>query len=331
MLVLLLGLASVPVIAKNWPAAQVFGITFVSIVLEAMPFVILGSIVGGLIEVFVKPDWLAKILPKNSSFSIMLAAMGGLVLPVCECAVVPVTRRLIRKGLPVPAAMAYLFAAPIVNPLVIASTVVAYAGDWQMAIFRTAGGFGIAVLTALLLGPMLAKHMTLDTAEPSDQHAHDHAHKTDCNCHDHEHHHAHHTPSLWTRLAGALSHATDDFILVGQYLVIGSLIASLIHTGLNRQDILMLSDAPVLSTLAMMAAALGLNLCSEADAFVAASFRSLLPFAAQLAFLVIGPMMDIKLVAMYLTFMKKKAIACVVLTLIILVFAYAMLIHFMVL
>jgi uncharacterized membrane protein YraQ (UPF0718 family) len=288
-----------------------------------------------LIEVFVKPDWLALILPKRSSFSIMLAAMGGLVLPVCECAVVPVTRRLIRKGLPVPAAMAYLLAAPIVNPLVIASTVVAYAGDWKMAILRTAGGFVIAVLTALILGPMIAKHLTLSTAnDATDQHDH-HASEETCGCHDHEHehhhHHEHNQPSLWTRIAGALSHATNDFLLVGQFLVIGSLIASLIHTCLNRQDILILSDAPVLSTLATMAGALGLNLCSEADAFVAASFRSLLPFVAQLAFLVIGPMMDIKLAAMYLTFMKKQAVVRVVLTLIILVFAYAMLIHTMVL
>jgi len=334
----LLGIIAVgcmPWLVDRYPGAEAFSITFVSIVLEAFPFIILGAFVGGFIEVFISQDRLARWLPKNRVLAVLLAGLGGLVLPVCECAVVPVTRRLLRKGLPLPAAIAYLLAAPLVNPLVAASTAIAYLGSYQMLTFRMIGGYVVAVTVALIAGAIFAKRSPLLDQQAAEAqagcgHHHHHHHDHDDHCgHSHEHNHDHaQQRSLRSRLGEAILHATDDFILVGQFLVIGSLIAAGIHTVLNRQDMVTLTDMPIPSTLLMMGLALGLNLCSEADAFVAASFRSLLPFVAQLGFLVLGPMMDLKLAAMYLTFLKKQAALVLIGLICVAVFVYTMIIQF---
>lgn len=308
-------LAGVPWVVDRYPAAEAFGITFVSIVIEAMPFVILGSVAGGVIEVFVRPEWLTRRLPRNRVAAVMLAALGGVVLPVCECAIVPVTRRLLGKGMPLSVALAYLLAAPIVNPLVAASTAVAYLGDGtRMVLLRLVGGYIVAVTVSLLAGWWFGgRQPLLNQLGEANKHAHDHEPEQA-------------TP-LVQRIRHVLAHATDDFILVGQYLVIGSLLAALVHTALNRSDMIALADYPLLSSLMMMGMAVGLNLCSEADAFVAASFRGLLPLSAQLAFLVLGPMVDLKLAAMYMTFMKRWAALTVLGAVAALVFVYVVLVE----
>lgn len=122
MLMLTLATLSLPILAGDNPGVQAFALVFVSIVLEALPFMLIGSCVGGLIEVFVNRDKLTALLPRSPWAVTCMAAALGLVFPVCECAVVPVVRRLARKGLPLSAAVAYLLGGPIVNPIVGAST-----------------------------------------------------------------------------------------------------------------------------------------------------------------------------------------------------------------
>jgi uncharacterized membrane protein YraQ (UPF0718 family) len=100
----------------------------------------------------------------------------------------------------------------------------------------------------------------------------------------------------------------DDFLAVGHYLVIGAFIAALAQTYIDRSSFLSLTAAPVSSVVLMMALAILLNLCSEADAFIAASFQGLMPIAAQMAFLLTGPMFDLKLLLMYQSVFKRRAI-----------------------
>ena len=117
-------------------ALNSLAIVFISIVLEAIPFMLIGSLVGGLIEAFVSRERMATFLPRKGWLTVCVAAGAGIVFPVCECAVVPVVRRLIGKGLPLSAAIAYLLGGPIVNPIVAASTTLAYAFDWRIVILR---------------------------------------------------------------------------------------------------------------------------------------------------------------------------------------------------
>jgi uncharacterized membrane protein YraQ (UPF0718 family) len=276
------------------PLVGTFALSFVGIVLEAIPFMLLGSLVSGLVEEFVRKDRLAAILPRRRLLTTLLAATAGLVFPVCECAIVPVVRRFLRKGVPLSAAVAYLLAGPIFNPIVAASTGVAYAGGgtaWAMIAIRLSAGLVVAVVVGSLVGrageAALAPGAIGTSSGDRDAGAGE---------------------PVSRRLLAACRHGADEFLDVGQYLVMGAFVAGLAQTAIHRESFLALAATPPLAVLLMMGMAILLNLCSEADAFVAASFRATLPMSAQMGFLVLGPMLDLKLLAMYLGVFRKRFI-----------------------
>jgi len=363
-------------------AGQDMGVSFVSIILEAMPFVMIGSLLGGLFEVFVSREWVIRILPKRKIYAVLLAGLLGLMLPVCECAVIPFTRRLVRKGVPFSTAVAYLLAGPIINVLVGTATLMAYQWNWHIVAARMTFGYVVAVSVALvidrwfpgqtaLLDPGTADPVShacacghdhgCDADEDEEDHGHEpeHSHTHDCECghdhdhgheethahdnepscecgHDHEHAHEHHehndshvaAESIWKRLADATNHACDDFLQVGQFLVVGAFIASICQTVIPRHMLQTVAGMPVLAIMLMMGLAVALNLCSGADAFVAASFRSFLPLSAQMGFMVLGPMLDLKLSAMYLSFIRKRAFVALVVLMYSFVFTLMILWHY---
>lgn len=310
--------ALVPVlVAPDAERTQTLSITFTAIVLEALPFVMLGSLLGGLIEVFVSRDRIASLLPRSQVRAAIVAALLGILFPVCECAIIPVTRRLIRKGVPFSVAVAYLIGGPIVNPLVAASTAVAYNGDWLIPVTRLLCGFSIAVFIAVMIDELFPGQKALrpGAADALDEHA--------CTCgHTHGPHAGHdHSPRrLHRRLTDALEHGADDCLQVAPFLIIGAFVAALSQSLVPRETFVSLASTPSLSILTMMSLAVLLNLCSEADAFVAASFRTTLPLSAQMAFLVLGPMLDLKLIAMYVTFVRKRALIVMITLMVLLVF-----------
>lgn len=294
---------------------RTFSVVFASIILEAMPFMLLGAFLGGIIEVFVKRERLMAFLPKRTWITVLFSAGLGLVLPVCECAVVPVVRRLGRKGFPAGAAIAYLLGGPIVNPIVAASTTMAYQFDWRIALLRCGIGYGIAVVIGLCMGWIFRKRpLFIETSHqpsPETNHPHKHTHHDhgtgSCPCHG-CHMDTNSRSSLRSKLAGILRHASDDFLRVGHYLVIGAFIAALAQTYIDRSFLLNLSAYPFLPCILMMILAISLNLCSEADAFIAASFRGLIPMPAQMVFMLTGPIFDLKLLLMYQGVFSKRAI-----------------------
>jgi hypothetical protein len=272
-------------------------INFLSVTLEALPFMLLGTLAGGIIEVFIPTLWIDRIFRKNRTRGIFLAGTIGMIFPTCECAIVPVVRRLLGKGVPFPAAITFLLAGPIVNPIVAWSTATAYTFSWKIVIIRLACGYVIAVLVGMLLGRFFNRengvlpglHTTADAS---------------CLCLQQED-----TPApLRRRLGHALDHAGQDFFTVGRYLVIGTFIAAVLRSSVSLSTFEGLLASPWLAILLMMACAILLNLCSEADAFIAASFRWSLPDSAQMAFMVLGPMFDIKLLLMYLSVFRKRVI-----------------------
>jgi uncharacterized membrane protein YraQ (UPF0718 family) len=222
-----------------------------------------------------------------------------------------------------------------VNPVVAASTALAYNLDWRMPVLRLALGYVVAVAAALLLGRIFGQNGIFlpEASNPRDRH--DHHHNHDHN-HDHRHHGEHecaaacrhcrdhdggHSPMLLGRIASSLRHALDDFMTTAPYLVAGAFLAALAQTFVDRRLFVSLGAAPMLSSALMMILAILLNLCSEADAFIAASFRGMAPYPAQLAFLLIGPMFDIKLLLMYRGVFRKKAIIGLAVAATVLVFA----------
>ncbi|MDQ3941160.1 MAG: permease, partial [Actinomycetota bacterium] len=108
------------------PATQTFTVIFTAVVVEALPFVLLGATVSAAIEVFVSEDAFQRVGRLPLPLQLPLAALGGFAFPVCECGSVPVARRLIRRGVHPAAGLAFMLASPIFNPIVLASTWVAY-------------------------------------------------------------------------------------------------------------------------------------------------------------------------------------------------------------
>ncbi len=318
-------------------------IVFISIVLEAIPFMFLGALIGGLIEAFVSRERLTAMLPQKGWRTVCVAAAAGILFPVCECAVVPVVRRLIGKGLPFSAAIGYLLAGPIVNPVVAASTALAYAFDWRVVALRLILGYAIAVIIGLAMGRIfdeataVANHAirSADAPLPCGIHQHIALPRGDqppvtqpgifgrmdstaigvngCVCSQ-----VREKDDWMGKVGSAFCHAQEDFLAVGHYLVIGAFVAALAQTTIQRSAFLTITSVPLLAVGLMMALAVLLNLCSEADAFIAASLQGIMPLSAQMAFMLTGPMFDLKLLLKYGVIFRPRAIT-ILATLILLV------------
>jgi uncharacterized protein len=254
-----------------------FAIVFASLLIEAMPFILVGAVVSAAIEVFVPARVFERLARLPQSVQLPASALSGFAFPVCECGSVPVARRLVAKGLSPAAAVTFMLAAPILNPVVIASTVVAYggrAGFWPIVLGRAVLGLVIAVTVGWTVGRTPPGEL-LRRGAPDDA-THEHA----------------------STAKAFFGHVSGDFLFMARYLVLGAAVAAALGTFVPAGVVASVSDLPVLNLVAMMALAFVLSLCSESDAFVAASFVQF-GIGAQLAFLVFGPLVDTKLGVLY--------------------------------
>ena len=287
------------------PLIREFHIVTVSILLEALPFIIFGSLVSGMIEVFLSKDRIAKLVPKNKAAAVSLAALLGIIFPICECGIIPVVRRLSRKGVPFFFAITYMLAAPIINPVVIASTLVAYKGS-QDILFITAGricgGFFIPVCIGLIASYIFKNTDVVITEDAGEDHDHS------CCTHDDDGKHL----TFPGKIVSVFKHASDDLFDIGRFLILGAFIAGMLRSisipsgNGNIRLIDMIVGGEIRQIFAMMLLAVLLSLCSEADAFFSRAFS--VSLVARLGFLVLGPMFDIKLFVMYFKVFKKKLI-----------------------
>ena len=271
-----------------------FQYAFLSILLEGLPFLLGGAILSGVLEEFLPQSMMTRLLPKNPRTAILVSGLLGVVFPVCECGIVPVVRRLLRKGLPVSYGVTYMLAAPIVNPLVILSTLAAFRGQgaWEMAILRFALGLSVAVLVGWVVS-FFAPFSILRPGLMSTEHDHDHDHGG--------------SGGMLDRLQNVAQVATRDFLDVAVYFVIGAAAASLFSTAVNQEVILPLAANPPLAIVSLMGLASVLSVCSTTDAFIAATLTTF-PMAAKLAFLVFGPILDFKLLFLYGAAFSKRFI-----------------------
>ena len=245
---------------------------FCGIFVQAIPFLALGVVISGLVAAFVSTDRLARWLPRRPAAAILTAGVGGAALPGCECGSVPVARRLFGAGALGAAALTFMLAAPAINPVVLVATAVAFPDQPQMVAAR----FVASLLTALIMGAAWARFgrgewitRRLPTSHDGDG-------------------------SRWTMFAEAARH---DFLQAASYLVIGAAAAAVLHVVVPPWMFEDLAGQMLLGVLTMALLAVVLSLCSEADAFVAASL-TMLPLLPRLVFLVVGPAVDLKLFAM---------------------------------
>ena len=288
-----------------WFSLSDFSFSFLSVVLEGVPFILMGVVLSGLIDVFLPPRVLARILPRNAAAGILMGGALGAVLPMCECGIVVVIRRLLQKGLPLSNAIAYMLAAPVVNPIVAVSTYSAFRGQgpMEMMLCRIGLSFVVAVIMASIVYFLRRSTVLREDLVASPVDTDDH--------HDHR--------SAGEKSAAAVRAATKDFLDVTVFFVLGAAVATLFITSVNQQVIMPLAEDRMLAVGSMMALASLLSLCSTSDAFVAATFTAF-PSAAKLAFLVFGPVVDLKLIFIYGLVFRKRFIVFLVLGLFLLVF-----------
>lgn len=298
-----------------------FAIAFLSILLEGAPFILMGTLFSGFLGVYLPAGAMEKLLPKNRTAAIFVSGLLGLILPVCECAVVPVIRRLVGKGLPVSCALTYMLAAPIINPITILSTWNAFPDleGWSdrsefFTFSRMLLGYAAAILVGLIvlripLDKVLKPHILPKEEAPPHKHDGDgshHEHGESCS-HDHDHHHA--APGQ-NRLVLAMRASLKDFTDVGVYFTIGVIITALFNVGIapGAEWLESMEGSAFSQTAAFMILAFLLSLCSTSDAFIAATLAPPAGArnAARLAFLAYGPMMDVKLIFLYQTIMKPR-------------------------
>lgn len=290
---------------------QSFKILFISIVLEAFPFILLGVLFSALLQVFVTDEMIRRIMPRNPVGGVLVGGLLGILFPLCECGMIPVVRRLIRKGMPAYIGIVYLLAGPIVNPIVFSSTFMAFRSTPEVAYARMIGAFVIAVTIGLLLSKFMKRSpLRSDAEQAPTAHEHGHAHHAG---HGHVHAHHHHVegtsrPGFRARASATFSHASDEFFEMGQYLLIGALLTAIIQTAVSRDVLAGFAGEPALAYPFMMAFAYILSICSTSDAFIAASFSGIFDQGPLLAFLVFGPMIDFKNTLMMLSTFKIKIV-----------------------
>ncbi|MEV7751453.1 permease [Streptomyces griseofuscus] len=257
------------------PAVGAWRTVCLAIIVQAIPFLVLGTVLSGAINAFVPADLFTRVLPKRAALAVPVAGVAGAILPGCECASVPVANSLIRRGVTPAAAFAFLLSAPAINPVVLTATAVAFPGNPAMIAARLLASLGTAAVMGWLwlwrgdekwLRPALRRRHT--------GHAHGH--------------------SRWQEFRIGFQY---DFLQAGGFLVLGAMAAATFNVAVPRAVLDAFSGTPWLSVLFLAGLAVLLAVCSEADAFVAASLTGFSP-TARLAFMVVGPMVDLKLIAL---------------------------------
>lgn len=254
------------------PRLRTAATVFCGVFVQALPFLVLGVVVSGLIAAFVSAERLARWLPRNPALAVAVAGVGGAALPGCECGSVPVARRLFGPGTSGAAALTFMLSAPAINPVVLVATAVAFPSDPKMVLARCVASLATAIVMGLLWSRFgRDEWVTRDLPEPPAPGS-----------------------SRWTVFTEAARH---DFLQASSYLVVGAFAAAALRVLVPAWVFQHLAGNLVVGVITMALLAVVLALCSEADAFVAASM-TMLPLVPKLVFLVVGPAFDVKLSAM---------------------------------
>ena len=252
------------------PQFSTWSTIFLAIVIQSTPFLVLGVALSAIISIVLSERVLQKVVPRNNVLAVPVAGVAGVGLPGCECAAVPIAGSLIRRGIAPAVALTFLLAAPAVNPAVIVSTAVAFPGEHDIVAAR----FIASLLTAVLVGWWCLSRSRLPLRRLEQV--------------------AESDASTRQKFVATIRH---DFVHASGFLVLGAILAAAVNTFVPRSIIDTVAGQAVLGVLTMALFAFVVALCSESDAFVAASFTAFSD-TAKLVFMVVGPAMDVKLASM---------------------------------
>ncbi len=284
---------------------------FLGIILQAVPFLLIGVLLSSAIQIFVPQTFIERRFPKSLGAGMAVAVLAGFCLPVCDCASIPVFRSLVKKGIPLPAAITFMAATPVINPVVILSTYYAFSGNMSIVIGRVFFGIIASLIIGLFFAAWPPKSSPLSGGTLD---------RLMCSCGCYED--AESITTLSGKAGLFIRHSQAEFFSVGKYLVIGTFIASISQVaGTGIFTTAQKGAGLAVSIIIMMTMAFVLSLCSSSDAVIARSFANQFPMGAIMGFLVFGPMMDIKNVMMLSSGFSKGFIVKLLFTAFIVCFA----------
>ena len=288
--------------ADSLPTRAQDGLTLaLSVLIESLPFVALGVVLSIAIQVWVPADVVHRVLPKQAWARRAALAALGMLIPVCECGNVPFARGLMMRGLAPADTLAFLVAAPIVNPIVIITTHQAFGFDDGILVVRILGGYGIA----LLIGWLYSRHPDPQTLLTD---------RFQLACEEAE-------QAGGSRVRRSVAQFVVELRAVMPALILGSTIAGAVQVVIPRSALIAIGSNPVLSIVAMILLAITVAICSNVDSFFALSFASTFTTGSLIAFLLVGPVVDVKMIALLRTTFTGRAIAGIVVVVILAAFA----------
>lgn len=264
-------------------------IIFTSIFFESVPFLLLGAFISSIIETYISNETMAKIIPRNKVLGSFVGIFLGFFLPACDCAVIPVSKRLLKKKVPINVSVSFMLASPIINPVVLLSTYYAfYNKNPEIFWYRLLFGILIALIIGIIIGIIYNnKHIIKNELLEEDE--------EDCCCEcGHDHHNHKHKHTFKHDFISICKHTANDFFEVVKFLMFGAFIASLVQVMLPRNVLLVFDNNQVLSILVLMIFAYLISLCSTSDSFIGKSLLSSFSKGSIMGYLLLGPMIDVK-------------------------------------
>ena len=302
-------------------------IYFTTIMLEAIPFLLLGALISAIIEEFVSEERISKMIPKNRVLGSLVGIFLGLFIPACDCAVIPIAMRLKKKKVPTNVIVSFMLASPIISPVVLLSTFFAFGETEKMLLFglempklfvyRTIFGILVALVVGIILD-IVCKDSVLKEEESVANHEHYHHHHHE-HIHTCNHHHEGCSCSAYEKETGPIGRVKNiinimygDFMGIISYMAVGAILAATMQILLPISNIGGIVQNKYISTFIMMLLAFALSLCSTSDAFIARTFMNSLSKNSILAFILLGPMIDIKnTIVLNKSFNKKFVIVLI--------------------
>ena len=303
-------------------------IYFTTIMLEAIPFLLLGALISAIIEEFVSEERISKMIPKNRVLGSLVGIFLGLFIPACDCAVIPIAMRLKKKKVPTNVIVSFMLASPIISPVVLLSTFFAFGETEKMLLFglempklfvyRTIFGILVALVVGIILD-IVCKDSVLKEEGSVVNHEHHHHHHEHEHMHTCNHHHEGCSCSTHEKETGPIGRVKNiinimygDFMGIISYMAVGAILAATMQILLPISNIGGIVQNKYISTFIMMLLAFALSLCSTSDAFIARTFMNSLSKNSILAFILLGPMIDIKnTILLNKSFNKKFVIVLV--------------------
>lgn len=293
-------------------------VLFISIILEALPFLLLGSLISAIIQEYISDDFFKKVIPKNPILGSIVGVILGFFIPACDCAVIPIALRLKKKKVPLNVCISFMLSSPIINPVAILSVVYAFKSTMpEIAIWRLVGGVIVSIVVGVIMSIMYKRdedifygNAVIDDGCVHCGHNHRHEmHNSECHCDDEHGEHSHnanhechchgedegkHKKKFTRRMLNVIDHTKGDFLDVIKYMIFGSLITATLQILMAKFNITLGANNSILQMIVMMAFAYIVSLCSTADSFIAKTFIYEMSKSSILAYLIFGPMIDIK-------------------------------------